>query len=164
MTLKNLSPIITDMRYATLKKAIHLFNKHFGLNLTMNYTHNINSISSSNNWIEVDDGIVINQHEVSVINIPDDEDATKDDSYVSNDSGYAFACDGTILTHKVNYSRPVSENAINDFAIRVYFPGFYPTYIQHESIVSCPLCLYAIRDQNLLHHLDNDCIEFLMAD
>lgn len=139
-----------------LKQLISRFNKFNGMNLTLNYTHMINTVHSSNRWNRIDDGIEMNDFEISVVHILDDEQ--KNDSL--NESGFDSFCDdgSKVLTKKLN-----NDDVGDSDYVQILVKYFIEDYIKRvepmiASNVKCLLCLAEIKC--LAAHLDQDCAVF----
>lgn len=156
---------------AMFKRAMNFMNKTSGLHLSFNYplrAHNI--IESFNKWIEIDDGVTVNQLNDTVICISDDDSDCDD---VDEDGGDNFRLISQKITLQAidEYSHPLQEPAMlsvicccctdYDTVFKKYFEGtkFGLITSNDDAPIKCPTCCQTLEGNNLNAHL-NECATF----
>lgn len=171
MKVANIIEVDDKAKYtqAMFKRAMNFMNNTSGLHLSFNYPLRAhNTIESFNKWIEIDDGVTVNQLNDTVVCISDDDSDCDD---VDEDGGDNFR----IISQKITlqaideYSYPLHTQlpficcccTDYDIIFTKYFEGTKFGLVTSNDVASieCPACCQTVERNNLNAHL-NDCATF----
>lgn len=149
---------------ALMDFAMNYVNKTAGLNLTFNYTLRAHkTIKSSTNWIDVDDEVVVNQLNDTIICISDSDDDSDFEDIREN-----LSFEDQKIVSKTITLMDLGHSTIDCCCCHNYSADFKKYFAEtnfriilsgETASIACPCCKKIVEENGLNNHL-NTCIAF----